>query len=57
MSKRDASENNLEWGGITEECKKELLACANRWPKLLVGSLGDPIGCMLLNLVSGGIRE
>ena len=30
--------------------------CAERWPKPMVGSLGDLVGCMPLNLASKGRR-
>ena len=41
-----------------EECKRELLCLSvDRWPKLLVGNLGEPRGHMLLNLVIKGRRR
>ena len=57
MSETDAGEGDLKWAGIMEECKRELSCVCQRWPKPLVGNLGDPIGHMPLNLESRGRRQ
>ena len=57
MSERDGGEGDLEWGGVMEECKRELSCVCIRWPKPLVGNLGDLVGRMPLNLASRGRRR
>ena len=57
MSERDAGEGSLEWANVMEECNRESHVCTKRWPKPLVGNLGDPVGRMPLNLGSRGRRR
>ena len=57
MRERDTDEGDLEWAGVMEECRMELYVCVKRWPKPLVGNLGDPVGRMPLNLTSRGRRR
>ena len=57
MSEKDGGEDDLEWGGVMEECKRELSCVCIKMLKPLVGNLGDPIGRMPLNLASRGRRR
>ena len=57
VSERDGGEGNLEWGGVMEECKRELSCVCIKMPKPLVGNLRHLVGRMPLNLVSRGRRR
>ena len=57
MSERDADKGNLERAGIMEKCRRALSVCVKRWPKPLVGNLGDLVDRMPLNMASIGRRR
>ena len=57
MSERDAEEGDLEWASVMEESGGSCHVCVKKWPKPLVGNLGDPVGRMPLNLASRGRRR
>ena len=42
MSERDRGEGDLEWGGVTEECKRELSCVCIKMAQAVGWQLGRP---------------
>ena len=57
MSERDAGEGDWNGPEYWRSARGSCHVCAKRWPKQLVGNLGDPVGHKHLNLVSRSRRR